>query len=149
MDTLITFLIGSLITFFFVRRYLKTLAAPKRGAAGHAAAPVAAPSAKATIACPRCNKSISKESTFCSSCGVPMSLWNVHRAAIQTEAQGAASPAGKGKPRPVINATLCIGCGSCVDTCPETGTLTLVNGKAILEHADRCVGHAKCIEVCP
>jgi thioredoxin reductase len=77
-----------------------------------------------------------------------MSLWNVHRAAVQAPGNGAASTE-KGKPRPVINATLCIGCGSCVDTCPETGTLALMNGKAILEHPDRCVGHAKCIEVCP
>src|SRR5579872_454364 len=149
MDTLITFLVASVVTFFFLRRYLKTLSTPKRGAAGHAAPPAAAaPPAKATIACPRCGKPISKESTFCPSCGAPMSLWNVHRAAVQEPVNGAAS-AEKGKPRPVINATLCIGCGSCVDACPETGTLALVNGKAILEHAERCVGHAKCIEVCP
>jgi thioredoxin reductase len=36
-----------------------------------------------------------------------------------------------------------------VDACPETGTLALVGGKAILAHPERCVGHAKCIEVCP
>src|SRR5581483_5624637 len=38
---------------------------------------------------------------------------------------------------------------SCADACPETGTLALVNGKAILAHPERCVGNAKCIEVCP
>ncbi len=75
-----------------------------------------------------------------------MSLWNLHRATIQ---QPGADGAGRGKPRPVINATLCIGCGGCVDACPETGTLALVNGKAILAHPERCVGNAKCIEVCP
>ena len=77
-----------------------------------------------------------------------MALWNVHRAAVKP-AQGAAAQGEPGKPRPVINATLCIGCGTCVDSCPETGTLALVNGKALLAHPERCVGHAKCTEVCP
>lgn len=36
-----------------------------------------------------------------------------------------------------------------MDACPETGTLALSGGKAILAHPDRCVGHAKCVEVCP
>ena len=149
MDTLLTFLVASLLTFFCMRRYLKTLSTPKPERAA-AAAPSATPDEppKATMACPRCGKAIAGESTFCSSCGAPMSLWNVHRAAVQaTNGNGAASKGGK--PRPVINATLCIGCGSCVDACPETGTLAVVSGKAILENPDRCVGHAKCVEVCP
>ncbi len=75
-----------------------------------------------------------------------MAMWQVHRAAIQTSS---ADPAEKGKPRPVINASLCIGCGSCVDVCPESGTLALEAGKAILLHPDRCVGHAECITACP
>jgi thioredoxin reductase/ferredoxin len=54
-----------------------------------------------------------------------------------------------GKPQPIISATLCIGCGSCVEVCPEEGTLALVNGKAILADPDRCTGQTKCVEVCP
>jgi thioredoxin reductase (NADPH) len=54
-----------------------------------------------------------------------------------------------GKPRPVINASLCIGCASCVDACPEEGTLAMAGGKAILANPERCVGHAKCVDVCP
>lgn len=75
-----------------------------------------------------------------------MALWNVHRAAIQ---EGGSGQSKSGKPRPVINATLCIGCGSCVDACPEAGTLALAGGKAILANPELCVGHAKCIDVCP
>jgi thioredoxin reductase (NADPH) len=146
MDTLVTFVVASLVTFFCLRRYLASLATPKRAAG--ALGPAAPPPPTATIACPRCRKVISSESTFCPSCGAPMSLWNLHRAAVQSPANGAA-PAESGKPRPVINATLCIGCGSCVDACPETGTLALVSGKAILSHPERCVGHAKCVQVCP
>jgi thioredoxin reductase len=72
-------------------------------------------------------------------------LWNVQR----TPAQTAPVAAKSGKPQPVINASLCIGCGSCVDVCPETGTLELTNGKAILANPERCTGHSKCAEVCP
>ncbi len=75
-----------------------------------------------------------------------MALWNVHHAEVQT---GGAEPGEPGQPRPVINATLCIGCGSCVDACPETGTLALAGGKAILAEPARCKGHSKCVEVCP
>lgn len=146
MDTLVTFVIASLVTFFCLRRYLASLATPKRAAGTYA--PAAAAPLKATIGCPRCRKVISADSTFCPSCGAPMSLWNLHRAAVQEPSIGAAF-AGSGKPRPVINATLCIGCGSCVDACPETGTLALVSGKAILLNPDRCVGHAQCVQVCP
>jgi thioredoxin reductase (NADPH) len=146
MDTLVAFLLASVVTFFFVRQYLKTLATPKRALAGAPAAVPAGPVAN----CPRCGTAFAGDSAFCPKCGASMALWNVHRAAVQTvEAGSEAKPAEKGRPRPVINTTLCIGCGSCVDSCPETGTLALANGKAILAFPDRCVGHAKCVEVCP
>jgi thioredoxin reductase (NADPH) len=141
MESLFAFLLASAVTFFFVHRYLKSLQASRT------AGPVVVrpqPAAGSTE-CPRCSKMMAKDAAFCPGCGASMALWNVHRAAIQTDA-----PAGeKGAPRPIINASLCIGCGSCVDSCPETGTLELIGGKAILAHADRCKGHAKCTEVCP
>src|SRR5947209_12971061 len=96
--------------------------------------------------CPRCSKSIPKSSTFCPLCGAALSIWNIHVAAVQKEG---ANTGEKGKPKPVINATLCVGCHSCVDVCPETGTLAMVNGKAILSDPDKCTGQAKCVEVCP
>jgi len=71
-------------------------------------------------------------------------MWTVHRAAIKTGGEGV-----QGKPKPVINASLCVGCGSCVEICPETGTLEPVSGKAILAYPDRCTGHARCKDVCP
>jgi len=122
------------------------MAAPKRAVAK--AAPVAAPAVQQPMmACPRCGKSILADSAFCAACGAPMSMWNVHRAAIKPAGSGDANRSGK--PRPLINASLCIGCGSCVDSCPETGTLALVGGKAILAHPDRCTGQAECVKVCP
>ncbi len=142
METFLSFLIASVVTLFFVRHYLKNLTANKRGASGSAAP---AP-ALATSPCPRCGKPVLDGSSFCGSCGAALAMWNVHRAAIQVSD---GEPAEKGKPRPVINASLCIGCGSCVDVCPEAGTLALSGGKAILAHPERCVGHAQCITACP
>lgn len=135
METLITFAIALVVTLFFVRKYVKGLA------------PAAAPAspAGATTACPRCGGAVPEGTAFCGKCGAPLELWKVHRSSV------AVAPADgeKGKPRPVINASLCIGCGTCVDVCPEQGTLALVSGKAILASPEKCTGHAKCVEVCP
>jgi len=50
---------------------------------------------------------------------------------------------------PMIDTSLCIGCGSCVDACPEGGVLGLVGGKSTLINGLRCVGHGRCAEACP
>ena len=50
---------------------------------------------------------------------------------------------------PIINRSLCIGCGICVDSCPEGDVLGLIDGKATIIHGSHCVGHAKCAENCP
>jgi thioredoxin reductase (NADPH) len=147
MDTFLSVLVASLVTLFFVRGYLKKLTAKKPArpaASAHAAAGAPSAVATKTIACPRCGKPIGESSAFCSHCGAALAMWSVHRAAVNAPSGGA-----KGKPKPVINASLCIGCGSCIEACPETGALELVSGKAILTHPDRCTGHAKCAEVCP
>jgi len=49
---------------------------------------------------------------------------------------------------PHIDPHRCIGCGCCVQVCPE-GVLALVEGTARLIHASQCVGHAYCEQVCP
>lgn len=143
MQTFLSFLIAFAVTFFFVRRYLRKLTTAKAAPGKPAAA--AASAAPQMMPCPRCAKPIAEQSAFCSHCGAPLAMWTVHRSAVVA----AGTSTQKGKPKPVINATLCIGCGACVDACPEAGTLELVGGKAILAHAERCVGHAKCAEVCP
>jgi putative YpdA family bacillithiol system oxidoreductase len=137
METLVAFLIAACVTLFFVRGYLKKLTS------GHKAQSVA-PQKKAP--CPRCTKQIEEGTAFCPHCGAPMAMWNVHRA---KQAASSGEPAPSGKAQPSINASMCIGCGSCVHDCPETGTLELVAGKAILAHPERCTGQAKCAEVCP
>ncbi|MGH9651724.1 MAG: ATP-binding protein, partial [Terriglobales bacterium] len=145
MDTLLAAIIAAVITLFFVRSYLKKLTTTQHSApASGQAAAGSAPSG--TRPCPRCAKTIARGTAFCAHCGAALAMWSVHSSAVHTGGSGAAQ---KGKPKPAINASLCVGCGSCVHECPETGTLELLNGKAILSHAERCVGHAKCVEVCP
>jgi thioredoxin reductase (NADPH) len=50
---------------------------------------------------------------------------------------------------PIINQSLCIGCGICVESCPEGDVLGLIDGKATIIHGSHCIGHGKCAEECP
>ncbi len=50
---------------------------------------------------------------------------------------------------PHIDVLACIGCGGCVDACPEGDVLGVVDGKAILVHGAKCVGHGRCADACP
>jgi len=148
MDTLVSLLIGVGVTFFFLRRYLRKLTAVESvqpGTPSGSAAGAGSPGP-----CPRCGQPLSPGSAFCPGCGAALAMWNVHRLAIRESSSPAGSDEAENqRPRPVINATLCIGCGSCVSECPETGTLALAGGKAILANPDRCTGHARCVDVCP
>jgi thioredoxin reductase (NADPH) len=64
-------------------------------------------------------------------------------------AAGLAEPASL---HPVIDATRCIGCGSCVKACPEQPehhVLGLIGNKAQLIAPSDCIGHGACRSACP
>lgn len=50
---------------------------------------------------------------------------------------------------PVIDLSRCIGCGLCIEACPEEDVIALAHGQAVVVHGARCVGHGRCAEECP
>ncbi|HPF12856.1 MAG TPA: NAD(P)-binding domain-containing protein [Planctomycetota bacterium] len=50
---------------------------------------------------------------------------------------------------PVIDRTRCLGCATCVASCPEEGVLDIVHGQAMVIHGARCVGVSACERECP
>ncbi len=57
-------------------------------------------------------------------------------------------PSGK-KMHPVINKSLCVGCGTCVLTCRRKGILFVINGKSTLVNPLACDGCGECEIACP
>src|SRR3977135_1102863 len=50
---------------------------------------------------------------------------------------------------PHIDATQCIGCGACVEVCPEGDVLAVIGGKAAIVNGHKCIGHGLCADACP
>ena len=53
---------------------------------------------------------------------------------------------------PVIDPSLCLGCGACVKACPERdkhAVLGVIDGKAVLVEPTNCIGHGACKTACP
>lgn len=72
-----------------------------------------------------------------------------------TRMQEEARSAGAHEPatlHPVIDPARCIGCGSCVEACPEAPqhhVLGIVGGRAHLVSPGDCIGHGACKAACP
>jgi thioredoxin reductase/Pyruvate/2-oxoacid:ferredoxin oxidoreductase delta subunit len=64
----------------------------------------------------------------------------------ESREQGLMEPASL---HPLIDESQCIGCGACVDACPEHDVLGLIVGKAQLIRAANCIGHGACKQACP
>lgn len=50
---------------------------------------------------------------------------------------------------PVIDHNICLGCGTCVDACPEGRILGVIREKAHLVNPSHCIGHGACKTACP
>lgn len=49
---------------------------------------------------------------------------------------------------PVINDEECIGCGICVDACPQE-VLEVTGGTVTVANEDSCIACGDCVEECP
>ncbi|MDX2207131.1 MAG: NAD(P)-binding domain-containing protein [Gemmatimonadales bacterium] len=79
----------------------------------------------------------------CRKCNAPTLAFELVRAAA---ADG--SLAGDLDPRALVRSDMCVGCGTCVDACPEPGALTMRGKLAVVDDA-RCRGHGECVAACP
>jgi putative YpdA family bacillithiol system oxidoreductase len=70
------------------------------------------------------------------------------RAALAAAGRAGLSTEGPRAQHPRIDVSHCIGCGACVDVCPEN-VLAVIAGKAALVSPGKCIGHGLCAEVCP
>jgi len=82
-------------------------------------------------------------------------VWSSLRRARKREAAAVAaaqraglSTEGPRAQHPHIDISHCIGCGACVDVCPED-VLAVIAGKAALVSPARCIGHGLCADACP
>lgn len=83
---------------------------------------------------------------------VPYWLQFKRRLARDRERQEEARRLGIDRPAaqfPFVDALRCIGCGSCVEACPEGDVLGIVRGTAVVVNGLRCVGHGHCEIACP
>jgi putative YpdA family bacillithiol system oxidoreductase len=83
--------------------------------------------------------------------GVPYWLKTIRMQKEAVRAHEKSSKAGLLEPvtlHPRIDLLKCIGCGSCVQICPEE-VLGIVDGRAAVVNGVRCIGHTLCAEVCP
>jgi thioredoxin reductase/ferredoxin len=113
-----------------------------RSRARGSSAPVVRP---AGPPCLRCGAGVSPGSAFCPGCGVPQQIFEMVNA--PTSATAADGPA-VGQPRALVRADMCVGCGTCVASCPEPGAITLRGKLAVVDDA-LCQGHGECVRGCP
>lgn len=136
MSTLFTTVAFFVLTAVLVWRHLRSRDS------GSAASPLQAPAAVVVHACPRCNHAVPAGSTFCPGCGVPQQMFELVRAPT------AKGNAGGGVLRALVRADMCVGCGTCVASCPEPGALTMRGHLAVVDN-DKCQGHGECVRGCP
>ncbi len=88
-------------------------------------------------------------------------IWVIYTGVIRKKKKAAiavrdeALDAGLTEPaslHPVINHSRCLGCGSCINACPEQPghqVLGLIGGKSHLINPTDCIGHGACKAACP
>jgi thioredoxin reductase (NADPH) len=80
-------------------------------------------------------------------------FWSSRKAEVKAVAiRDAAREAGLTEPsslHPLIDPSICLGCGTCVSACPEGNVIGIIKGKAELIEPTHCIGHGACKTACP
>jgi len=71
------------------------------------------------------------------------------RAALAAAKRAGLTGLGPRAQHPHIDLTHCIGCGACVEVCPEGDVLAVIAGKAAIVNGHKCIGHGLCADICP
>jgi thioredoxin reductase/Pyruvate/2-oxoacid:ferredoxin oxidoreductase delta subunit len=71
------------------------------------------------------------------------------RQALAAAERGKLHSSGPRAQHPRIDILHCIGCGACVEVCPEGDVLAVIGGKAAIVNGHKCIGHGVCADVCP
>jgi thioredoxin reductase len=130
METLLTFAGFAALTVFFAWWHVRSRT-QGRGAP--------APAAR----CPRCRAVVPPGVAACAACGAPLQAFE-----LVTARTAAADSGGSGAAHAIVRADMCVGCGTCVDACPEPGAIRLEDKRAIVDTL-RCKGHGLCATACP
>lgn len=93
--------------------------------------------------CPRCRAAIPADSTTCPACAAPLQAFEITSAPLAQAADAASGPL-----HAIVRSDLCVGCGTCVDACPEPGAIRLVQKLAVVDPG-LCKGHGQCVSACP
>lgn len=111
----------------------------------------AGPASAAPVAmrpCARCSTPLPVNATYCSGCGIAQQLFEIVAAPLTRGDAAAGNPAGDAPPKALVRADLCVGCGTCVASCPEAGAIVLRGKLAVVDDA-LCQGHGECVAACP
>jgi thioredoxin reductase/NAD-dependent dihydropyrimidine dehydrogenase PreA subunit len=137
VEMILTTVAFLLLTVFVTARHLKKTE-------GARSAPAAKP---AGPPCLRCGKAVPPGATFCPGCGVSQQVFELVSAKHTPATAPEAAPSG-GRLHAMVRADVCVGCGTCVAACPETGAVAL-HGKLAVVNKEACVAHGLCVEACP
>ena len=94
--------------------------------------------------CPKCDAPVGEPMRRCPRCGIPLQIFEL----VAAPAAKGNAKAGGGPDHAVVRADMCVGCGACVEACPEPGAIAVIDKLAVVDRT-RCVGHGECVTACP